>query len=58
MRTSRYYGVRKAWRQLLREGHGMARYTVARLIKVCPANLMRQTVDHARRFASDNRIET
>ncbi len=27
------YGVRKVWRQLLREGHGVARCTVARLMK-------------------------
>ncbi len=28
------YGVRKVWRQLLREGFGVARCTVARLMKV------------------------
>ncbi|MDB5377094.1 MAG: Integrase catalytic region [Rubritepida sp.] len=28
----RVYGVRKIWRQLLREGHGVARCTVARLM--------------------------
>ena len=27
------YGVRKVWRQLLREGHDVARCTVARLMK-------------------------
>jgi len=27
------YGVRKVWRQLLREGHHVARCTVARLMK-------------------------
>ena len=27
------YGVRKIWRQLLREGQGVARCTVARLMK-------------------------
>jgi putative transposase len=29
----RVYGVRKVWRQLLREGHGVARCTVARLMR-------------------------
>src|SRR3984957_8471334 len=29
----RVYGVRKVWRQMLREGHGVARCTVARLMK-------------------------
>ena len=29
----RVYGVRKVWRQLKREGHGMARCTVARLMQ-------------------------
>jgi putative transposase len=29
----RVYGVRKVWRQLLREGHGVARCTVARLMQ-------------------------
>ena len=29
----RVYGVRKVWRQLLREGHAVARCTVARLMR-------------------------
>ena len=37
----RVYGVRKVWRQLRREGHVMARCTVARLIQASSSSRVR-----------------